>query len=444
MSLLHKTVEKTQNVRTMTTTMSKVIRVRTVTRLMQGALVALLVVAFSLAAKAQGGSNYSVFGFGDLRQNVGAAYDGLGGSSYGVSSDYVINTLNPAAWSFVRTTRVQGGYRFNQNRISSASQSISQNNGKLDGAMILFALDTSMGLSACVGLAPSSSVNYIFNKPFSISYNGSTYTGTAQYSGSGSMITAYFGGSIRALERTWLGISGLLYFGSISDKIIYSLPVEGSFNSENRRRDELSALGVRIGVLNEPTQNLKIGASITLNGSLKDSVFRYYYTNSSLFGASYADTVRREETSSMPMTLGFGASYLSGKFLFAADAEFQSFSGVNYREQPGFAYTNASRFSVGISRLGVQSAGTAYFDRINFNFGAGIRTLYYTVNGNTIGEQYASFGMQMPFGGAAMVDVALTGGIRGTTSNNLLQEQFLRFTFALSVGETWFVPFKRD
>ena len=100
----------------------------------------------------QGGSNYSLFGIGELNRNKGAFYDGLSGTSISVPSEYAINLQNPAMWSYVESTRLQFGYKFNQHYNESVSQSLFQNNGKLNDVLAIFSIDTSMGISASLGL----------------------------------------------------------------------------------------------------------------------------------------------------------------------------------------------------------------------------------------------------------------------------------------------------
>lgn len=406
---------------------------------------ALLIISNGLLF-AQGGSNYSTFGFGDIRLSVGAAYEGMGSTYYGITSPYLVNTANPASWSFVQTTRVQAGYRFNQNKISSSTASTSQNNGKLDGATVLFSIDTGMAISGCIGLYPSSSINYSFTKPISFISEGTTVTGTTSYSGTGGLVTAIFGGSTRVMDGLYVGLAGLYHFGNISDLIESQLDDESFNTALNLNQDKFNGFGLRTGLLYQPTSQLTIGASFSTSASL--SYIRLLrYDEANAFG-QLVDTssTYSEHTTSLPSILGLGASYLSGKFLFAADAEFQNFGTTNYRMNLPLSieYTNASRFSVGVSRRGTSGAGVSYGDRIGINFGAGMKSLYYKVNGENINEYYGSFGLQLPFGGAAMVDASVTAGIRGTTNNNLLSEKFIRCSFSMSVGEIWFVPFKRD
>ncbi|MFM8439456.1 MAG: hypothetical protein ACKOAX_13345, partial [Candidatus Kapaibacterium sp.] len=119
---------------------------------------------------------------------------------------------------------------------------------------------------------------------------------------------------------------------------------------------------------------------------------------------SYDSTFTRTATSSMPSTFGVGASYRRERLLFLADAEVQTVDGMSYRMQNGTSYNQASRVGLGLSRLGSRSAGVSYAEKMNLNAGLGIRNLHYSFFGETVTEQYGTFGVQMPFGGAAMVD----------------------------------------
>ena len=102
------------------------------------------------------------------------------------------------------------------------------------------------------------------------------------------------------------------------------------------------------------------------------------------------------------------------------------------------------RISGGISRLATFSPGAPFESRTAFNLGFGYQQLYYAVGGAQIDELYGSFGMQLPVSPSAMLDVALTGGSRGTAGNGTVSELFLRFGFSVSIGEVWFQPFARE
>ncbi len=405
---------------------------------------ALLLVVGTYSAVAQGGSNYSTIGFGDMRSSYGAVYQGLGNVSTSTPNPYAINLNNPALWTEVKTTRLQSGYAFNQSIVSQRGSTVGNNNGKLDGASVIFALDTSAGISACMGVIPSSSINYIFTRGTTIPLpGGGSLNAQSVYAGSGGLISGFLGGAWAISDRLSFGAEAIVNFGVISDSISTSISSVSSDTAVTSNVDHLNNFAMRFGVQSRLSDDWTLGAAIGLNSKMEISSDISYRTTSN--GRDSYDSVRTIQSSSlMPMSIALGTSYHSGKFLFVADGEYQNCSGVTYRLGDYGAWTNALRVGVGVSRLGTYSAGTAYWDKVNFNAGLGHQSLSYTFDGNQISENYLSVGAQMPFGGAAMIDLALSVGRRGTTQSTNISETFFRFNFGISVGEVWFIPFKRD
>lgn len=391
---------------------------------------------------AQGGSNYTLFGIGDLRNTLGATYDGLGGTQIAVPSDYAINLANPAAWGIVKTTRLQGGFRFNQQSVSNSQATTGQNNGKLEGIATLFSIDTTLGVAASLGFFPFSSINYSLTTPTSVLAKGNTINGEIDASGKGGISAGYIGGAFKIVDNLSFGFSGVGLFGKSSSVVQTILFATDAFSSVNQRNDDFTGYGVKSGLLYSPMSNLLLGATFSSYSALHGTSQIRYSTLSSSQLAS--DTSFEQDFSTpMPTSFGLGASYKSGKFLFALDAEMQDFSSMNYRGGRA-TFRSAQRLSFGISRLATFSPGTAFGDRIAFNLGGGYQQLYYTINGIGINEYFGSFGMQIPLGAGAMLDGAATIGTRGNTTNGLVQELFGRFSVTVGIGETWFKPFIRD
>ena len=145
----------------------------------------------------------------------------------------------------------------------------------------------------------------------------------------------------------------------------------------------------------------------------------------------------------MPLSLGLGASYITGKFLLTGEFTTSDFSVLTIRKPEFVSFRRSNTISVGASRLADHTA-SSFLDRWAYNVGAGFNQQYYVVNGQGIDELYASFGFQAPVARNTYIDAAITGGMRGTTNSGLMQELFARLSFTISVGETWFQPFKRD
>ncbi len=391
---------------------------------------------------AQGGSNYTLFGIGDVRQTLGASYEGLGGTQIAVPSDYAVNLMNPAAWGIVKTTRLQGGFRFNQNSVSNEQSTSGQNNGKLEGVAAVFSIDTAMGIAASFGFYPFSTINYSLTTPTSVVANGTTIGGEIDAYGKGGISAGYIGGAFKVLDNLSFGFAGVGLFGTSSAVVQTILYESSAFSSINQRNDDFKGYGFKGGLLYSPMHDLKIGAATSWYSNLHGtSQIRYSTLSASQLSS---DTSFEQDFSTpMPLNIGIGASYKSGKFLFALDAEMKDYSSFNYRGGRA-TFRAGQRVSFGISRLATFAPGTNLGDRIAFNIGGGYEQLYYSANGTGINEYFGSFGMQIPLGGGAMIDAAATGGSRGTTGNGLVREMFGRFSVTIGIGETWFKPFVRE
>jgi len=388
----------------------------------------------------QGGSNYSIFGIGDIRQSIGAYYDGLGGTQYAVPSFHAVNIANPAMWSESKLTRLQIGFRFTQTAIEQQDLSASQNFGKLDGIAATFQVDTAMGISISGGIYPFSVVQYSVLTPVQAGISGLTdLSGGALNYGRGGVSAAFIGSSWKPIQGITVGFAALRLFGNISRVIqteLYTQP----FISVNQRTDRFFGSGFKLGIAANPVKGLTVGVGASIYSDLEyDSDFRQSTLNTG--GVAYDTVFMQKGISSLPMQLGFGLSYISGRWMVASDLEMQDLSSISYSQGKSL-FRSGRRISIGLSRLRSYQLGTDYIDKVQFNVGAGWNQLYYSVNGIDIDEYYGSFGMQLPIAGSAMIDLALQGGMRGNTE--LVRELFLRCGFSVSAGEVWFKPFIRE
>lgn len=389
-------------------------------------------------ALAQGGSNYSAFGLGDIHNSVGAVYEGLGGASIAVPSRYALGGINPATWGFVSTTRLQAGFALRQTHITTENSSLDQNYSRLQGIAGVFSIDTALGASVSFGLKPFSSVSYLMERRRALDIEGTVLTGTSQYEGKGGMTTAYLGGTFRPMENLTLGLSAMYHFGKLTSTITNDFDDANYLSGALQTNSGLSGSGFSLGAVYSGIPNLYLGAVIIANQSLS-------VTEETRYASSVSDDTTTEASfdTDMPLSIGVGASYVSGKFMFTGEFSTSDFSTLALRQPDFVSFRRANSFILGVSRMSDHTA-SSFLDRWAYNFGVGFNQQYYVVNKQNIDEMYASFGVQAPVARNAYIDMALTGGMRGTTENNLMRELFARISFSISIGETWFQPFKRD
>ncbi|MBM4151131.1 MAG: hypothetical protein FJ219_05735 [Ignavibacteria bacterium] len=388
----------------------------------------------------QGGSNYSMYGIGDIRQSMGGFYDGLGGTQYAVPSYHAVNLANPAMWAESKLTRLQIGFRFTQTAIEQDQLSASQNFGKIDGIAATFQVDTSMGLTISGGIHPFSVVQYSVMTPVTPGVTGiADLAGGSMNFGSGGISAAFIGSSWRPVEGISLGFAAMRLFGNVNRVIrteLYTQP----FISQNVKTDRFFGSGIKLGASFQPFKGFTLGMGAGLFSDLEyESDIRQSTATSS--SVAFDTVFMQSGITTLPAQLGLGISYSTGRWMFAGDVEMQDFSNLAIAQGKS-AFKTGRKISFAVSRLRSYQLGTDYIDKMQLNVGGGWHQLYYSVNGIDIEEVFGSVGMQLPIAGSAMIDIALQGGKRG--SSDLVQEMFLRFGFSVSAGEVWFRPFIRE
>lgn len=394
-----------------------------------------------------GGSNYSIFGIGDIREDVGAGYAGMAGTALAVPSAYAINLMNPSASSYNLTTRLQVGFQMQQYQVKTSERSISQNNGEADGINMVFAIDTAAGIGAQFGIRPYSTVNYLFRLRGPVEGEFSSDTAQTTYDGSGGMSSLYLGASFRPIPDLSVGAEIMHYLGSIRSRSFTEVEVANARDIEFSDVRGFKGTGMRFGLMYRGIEKLTIGATAEFNGNVGvDESFVFPgIVNSGGVILSPDSTVSSYSSIVLPFTLGLGISYRTGEFLWAADWVSRDFTDFTYRtsEVASVTFRNSNRYSLGMQWFGALDPSRATLEGAIISAGLGYNEQYYVVNGQEINELFASIGAQFPLTSRVNADIGISGGMRGTTDNGLFQDSFLKFSFAVSVGDTWFIPFDR-
>lgn len=391
------------------------------------------------ALHAQGGSNYSTVGFGDLRLTSGALYDGMAGTSIAMANDHGINVVNPALLGMSNFTRLQASYRFSQHLVSSRDGSANQYNGEVDGILTHFAIDTSMGLGVSFGVIPYSSTNYSVERLIGSPSDSTRPSGQSSQVGVGGVSAIQLGASYRVLPMLYAGASLKVLFGltSQTDEVVTK---QYSERVRTLTGYDVRGLLLRGGLYFRPNTSWSIGAFVSGGSDASYTVTR------SVVGfvgtATYFDTTTASTaTTGLPFSFGLGMAFHAGRTTLGADVEMVDMSGVTMNVPQWATLGQFMRVSLGLSQTAAGYAPT-FFDKLGYRAGVSYQRQYYSVNGSNVTELFGSFGIDFPLGGAATVDLAMQGGFRGPASG--LYEYFGRFMASVSIGEVWFRPFARD
>ena len=150
----------------------------------------------------------------------------------------------------------------------------------------------------------------------------------------------------------------------------------------------------------------------------------------------------------MPSKLSAGLMYFSEKWLLVANYSFQSWSDYQliFGEEIEEDYLeNSTCFSAGLQYTPDYNSVTQYWKKINYRIGSRMDKSYLNLNNNQISEKALTFGLGIPVKRSnSYFNIAMEVGEKGTTEDNLIKEQFVRFNFGVTFKGIWFVKRKYD
>lgn len=401
-------------------------------------IIAIIVLSISYLFS-QGGSTLSIYGIGDIIHNSSAFYDALGTTAIAVPTDNSINLYNPALWGKLSQTRIRAGYRFNQNRIESEGRVNWQNNGKVHSILYALSIDTSKGASICFGFNSYSTVNYLISKSIRVVIDGYELNGEDLYQGSGGISQALLGASFKPLPFLYVGASIFADLGTIN-RTTKTL-VYGSYASSayNEITDHFAGMGFRAGILAEPVRKFLIGGFFETHNKTNLTSNQHY-----IYELTLDTTFTTESKIQLPSAYGIGISFTTDRLMFAADFSSQNFSTLQYNLGQRASFGNEYKLSLGISRIRNKSSFVSFGERITYNWGAYYKNLYTRVDGKSISEYAGTFGFEIPIVGSTFFNAGFVLGARVPSADYLPKEYFGRMILEISLGETWFVPFRRE
>ncbi|MGH7497023.1 MAG: hypothetical protein ACREOO_32130 [bacterium] len=386
-------------------------------------MIALVFVVLLSCSLAQAGSSYSRFGYGLLYLRDGVKAIAMGGTGLAISDSVTIFYLNPAALASIRTTHIQGAALYDRATMTLDNQSALFHEVNVNGLGILIPLKR--GYAMAFGFQPYSQVNYEVS-------DSSTVDGKdleQSLTGDGGLDVFYLA-LASTIGPVQFGVTADFYFGLISETWRVNFSSGDLTSTDDRISTNFRGFGVHAGLqMNMKNWQWGLAAGTPVNLSGETRVDTRFDTD---------DNPKRAE-SKLPFWLGLGMAYRpSVHWQFAAEARVQQWGMMSKADLLGASGVNnhilgfGLEFTPGSDRL---RDGKGLHYRAGANYG---RLPYREANGKTIPEWSLAAGFGVPFNrGASSVDFAVEWGKRGN-SENLVQENILRFSMSINGSERWF------
>ncbi len=397
-------------------------------------------------------SPYSRYGVGDLATRQNAYNFSMGGVAFAISNPNFINPFNPAAnhaydsLSFVFTGGVASQLAELRNN------EMTSNTNFITLGYLLFGFPVTKWFKMSFGINPYSNVGYnIIDKKYLEDIGNTNF----YYEGSGGLNEVFFSFSIQLHKNLSVGMKSSYLFGKsnmsryiIFPDSIYMLNMkidnyvqvgdmyfEIGAQYEKKLKNDLK-LG--IGLVYAPTQNIRTTDSYLVRN------FFGGYNSVELYRDTIANSIKNRGDLTFPQKYGAGIMLKkSNRWMVAADYEWQDWSnfkvyGMNDSLQ------NSMRFSLGGEYLpNTNSSTRSYFERVTYRMGIRLSRTYLMMRDTKINEFGISFGFGLPLPRSySTINLGIEIGRRGTTANDLIQENFVKFTLGIALKERWFIKSK--
>lgn len=387
--------------------------------------------------------------FGGNGQNIA-----LGNTSIGCRTKNTINSVNPASY----TSQDSMSFVFNISLTNNLTQfnttDLSENKYKFYFNDISIGFPITKWLKSSIGLKPYSSVGYSTKFELENENFGNFYYGL---NGSGGFNKFYIGNSIEIAKRISVGFNFSYLFGSITHKIIIENSDYHIFDVRNSANYNAKGLQLNLGIqyyqklLNN--FRLTVGLIYDLNTNMnayKDITYynqtSYIYNNSEKVVTDTIMYVYNEKIDiTIPQKIGAGFTLeYKEKISLYFDYSQQDWTNTPFQNINN-SLSNSTSYNIGIEFVPNKYSFKRYSDHIRYRIGAFYSDSYLMVQDENLIDKGITAGLGLPLdNGKTMFNIAYEFGIFGTTNNNLVQENYNRFTFNLIIYDFWFFKRKFD
>jgi len=413
-------------------------------------LLLMLFVSDMTMGQARISSPYSRYGVGELWHNhYSVTLAGMGNIGIAIQSNNYMNIKNPASYTGFDST----SFLFNVSALGMyntlKTTDISQSADYASFGYILFGTPVTKWWKASFGLIPFSNVGYTVYDEKDIDDIGMT---RFIYEGDGGLNQFHLGNGFKITKNLSVGINASYVWGVIDRRRRVTFPDSLSMLSTridnfDHISDIMFDLGVQYFI---PLKNdMVIGTGLVVKPGTQLSTTRKYIAQNYFANTEGTielprDTVAYNPSSKgtleFPLGIGAGISFSkANQFTVGMDVNWR-----NWKEYKSYGRSdslqNSFSFHLGGEYTPKHNSISSYWHRVKYRLGFRYENTYLEINDTPIKEFGISFGLGLPFKRSkSMLNFAFEFGNKGTVKNNLVQENFFKFTFGLSIYEKWFV-----
>ena len=401
---------------------------------------------FTLISFAQQGTSspYSFYGIGDVKFKGTAENRAMGGLT--IYSDSIhLNFQNPASYSNLKLTTFSLGGTYLTTDLSTNMQSEKARRTAVDYLAVGLPLGK---FGVGFGLMPYSSVGY--NIQSNIAATATNPEEIKQYSGTGGINKVFFGVGYALTKELSVGVDYSYNFGKIQT---YSFRfIEGiQYGTREKNLSDITGGTLTAGLNFNTPINKKLNgfASVTYSPDSKLSSLNSRNIATIQYSSSGAeilvepldvDVANTNLTIPSKLAVGFGLGQ-NKKWMLGTEITFQKSSsmGNRFNDINNVNYENSTRFALGGFYIPNYNTFSKYYEKIIYRGGVRYENTGLIINNTSVKDYAVTAGIGLPLMGVfSNINVGLEYGQRGTTSANLVQENYTNISIGFSLNDKWF------
>ena len=403
---------------------------------------------FSEANAQSSASTYSALGIGEFNYSGLTQNQGMGGLGISFGTGWNANVVNPALTTRNTIFNFQAAFNYKKINADNGTQNSNVDGGGL--SYLAFSLPFKSGkLTTGLGLNQITSVNY--RLLIASLVNNAELQAVNSIKGDGGITEAYFNVGWLVAKNLSLGFQGSYLFGSTIRTNRLSL-FDDNLNqvgttSEYYERLTVSDIGLKFGghyfFKVGDKSNLHLGAIYQNLGDVNGKAFaKLAAIGQASDPDSDGDLIANNEPGSVyiPNRYGFGVTYEKiNKFVIGLEGQYQDFSQYRSFLDDPLQLKEVIKVGLGFQIVPDYLAIDSPLKRSTYRFGLEFQQTPYYLNQTNINDIGINFGASFPVNQLSLVNFAMKVGQRGTTENGLIKENYVNFTFGLSLNDnSWF------
>lgn len=394
-------------------------------------------------------SPYTRYGLGEMvDQNMGNTM-GFGSLTSGIRMNDVINHSTPASYTALDTNSFifDVGISGNSALKRSTEDQITRRALGFDHLAIGFPV--TRWWKSSMGIVPLSQVGYHVQKTTNPNNIDELVN---RFEGEGGIRQIYIGNAVNLTENLSVGMNYFYLFGNTTYNSTASLPQDrysGLFQKKLNFhfRGSRFQTGIQYEFNFSDNYNLNLGVSYDLSTNLnldKSYEFFSFYQYNDSQGITRQDTIdkiqsKRTTKVKYPQGMSAGFAFQSSKLIFGGDFEYQNWSTLEEFDNLSDSYSLRG----GLQYTPDREALRNYFKRLNYRVGAFYEQSYLKINHQQLKDYGITFGIGIPLRyNRTKFNIALKLGKRGTTNNNLIEENYAVINFNITFYDIWFIKQK--